>query len=331
MPKVSIIMPTYKVEKYFRQCIESVINQTLTDIEIIPVDDGSPDSCGAIMDEYAAKDNRIKPIHQPNGGYGKAVNAGIDAATGEYIGIVETDDFIEPEMYEKLYNQAKKFDVDVCKCDFNYYFGNNRFVKHNKYCKVAPEGEVFTLKTNPKIFQYHVSIWSSIYRREYLNKNNIRVISTQGASYQDMPFAASVFAKGATITVLHDALINYRAEEGMNSSTIRTDGRLKQMPVMCMEAVKIFKENNCWKEVKPIAYRQFYNCSVGMFFQTDDEYKQAHYDELVKLFVDFDGACISMFKPKELKVIEMIRKNRRNMYYGNVCFSGKVIIPYSST
>ena len=118
MPKVSIVMPTYKVEKYFRQCLESVINQTLTDIEIIPVDDGSPDNCGKIMDEYAAKDSRIKPIHQENGGYGKAVNAGIEAATGEYIGIVETDDWIEPDMYEKLYNQAVKLDADVCKCGF---------------------------------------------------------------------------------------------------------------------------------------------------------------------------------------------------------------------
>ncbi len=309
MPKISVIMPTYKVEKYFRQCIESVINQTLTDIEIIPVDDGSPDNCGAIMDEYAAKDPRIKPIHQPNGGYGKAVNAGIEAATGEYIGIVETDDFIEPDMYEKLYNQAKKFDVDVCKCDFSFYLGNNRFKKHKKYASVAQEGEVFTLKTNPRIFEYHVSIWSSIYRREYLNKNNIRVIETKSASYQDMPFAAMVFAKGATITVLHEALINYRAEEGMNSSTIRTDGRLKQMPVMCMEAVKIFKENNCWEEVKPVAYRQFYNCSVGMFFQTDKQYQKAHFNELIKLFADFDESCIPMFKRKELKVINMIRKN----------------------
>lgn len=309
MPKISVIMPTYKVEKYFRQCIESVINQTLTDIEIIPVDDGSPDNCGAIMDEYAAKDPRIKPIHQPNGGYGKAVNAGIEAATGEYIGIVETDDFIEPDMYEKLYNQAKKFDVDVCKCDFNYYFGNNKYKKYGKFSLVAPEGEVFTIKTNPKIFEYHVSIWSAIYRREYINQNNIRVIETRSASYQDMPFAATVFAKGAAITVLHEALINYRAEEGMNSSTIRTDGRLKQMPVMCMEAMKIFKENNCWEEVKPVAYRQFYNCSVNMFFQTETQYQKAHFDELVKLFADFDNKCAAGFKRKELKVINMIRKN----------------------
>lgn len=94
-PKVSVIMPTYRVEPYFEQALLSVVDQTLRDIEIIPVDDGSPDNCGAIMDAYAAKDPRIKPIHQPNGGYGKAINAGLYAATGEYIAIVETDDWIE--------------------------------------------------------------------------------------------------------------------------------------------------------------------------------------------------------------------------------------------
>ena len=102
MSKVSIVMPAYNVEKYLRQCMDSIVNQTLKDIEIIPVDDGSPDKCGKIMDEYAAADSRIKPIHQSNGGYGKAVNAGINAATGEYIGIVETDDWAEPDMFEKL-------------------------------------------------------------------------------------------------------------------------------------------------------------------------------------------------------------------------------------
>ena len=149
-PKVSIVMPTYNVEKYFRQCMESVINQTLTDIEIIPVDDGSPDNCGAIMDEYAAKDSRIKPIHQQNGGYGKAVNAGINAATGEYIGIVETDDWCDPKMFEKLYTQAKKLDADVCKCDFRYYYGNDKFRDCKAICTIAPEGEVFTIKENPE-------------------------------------------------------------------------------------------------------------------------------------------------------------------------------------
>ena len=320
MPKVSIVMPTYNVEKYFRQCIESVINQTLTDIEIIPVDDGSPDNCGAIMDEYATKDSRIKPIHQENGGYGKAVNAGIEAATGEYIGIVETDDWCDPEMFEKLYTQAKKLDADVCKCDFRYYFGADNFKDCQAIRDIANEGDVFTLKENPNIMKYHVSIWSAIYKKEYLDKHNIRVEESRSASYQDMPFASLVYAKGAKITLVHDHLINYRAEEGMDSSTIRTDGRLKMMPIMCGIAKQYFIDNDCWEDVKEVAYKHFYNCSFGMWIQTDEEYKKAHFDELHKLYKDIKAENVKLkyFKRNQKKVVKLIAENNYEKLRKNV-------------
>lgn len=310
-PKVSIIMPTYKVEKYFRQCIESVINQTLTDIEIIPVDDGSPDNCGKIMDEFAANDSRIKPIHQENGGYGKAVNAGIAVATGEYIGIVETDDWCEPNMFEKLYTQAKKLDADVSKCDFKYYFGKNYFKPCNSIRKVGKENVLYTLKENPAIMKYHVSIWSAIYRKSFLDKHNIRVEESRSASYQDMPFASLIYAKGAKVTLVHDHLINYRAEAGMDSSTIRTDGRLKMMPIMCGIAKQYFIENNCWDEVKEIAYKHFYNCSFGMWEQTDYEFKKAHFDELHKLFGNIPNENVKLknFNLGQKRVVKYIIVN----------------------
>lgn len=311
MPKVSIIMPTYNVEKYFRQCLESVINQTLEDIEIIPVDDGSPDLCGQIMDEYAKKDSRVKPIHQENGGYGKAVNAGINAATGEYIGIIETDDWCKPDMFEKLYIRAKEMEADVCKGGFNYYLGRDRFRPDRSMSKAAPEHTVFTIKENPMIMRYHVSIWSSIYKKSYLDTNNIRIMETKSASYQDMPFAALVYAKGAKITVVHENLLNYRMEEGMNSSTVRTDSRLKLMPIMCCEAKKIFIENDCWDEVKEVAYRHFYNCSVGMWETTDEEFKQAHFEELYKLFGNIENENIKYkyMKRKQKKYLKAIINN----------------------
>lgn len=308
MPKVSIIMPTYNVEKYFRKCLESVINQTLTDIEIIPVDDGSPDNCGAIMDEYAVKDERIKPIHKENGGYGCAVNTGIEAATGEYIGIVETDDWCEPQMFEKLYTKAKQFDADVAKCDFSYYYGGNRYRQCHAIEKIGKENCVFTIKENPKIMSHHVSIWSAIYRKSYLDKYNIRLEESRSASYQDMPFAVLVYAKGAKITLLHDHLINYRAEEGMNSSTIRTDSRLKMMPIQCGIAKKYFLENNCWEEVKEVAYKHFFDCSVQMWYQTDEKYKPEHYAELRKLFANIpnENVKLTYFSKKKKKILYYI-------------------------
>lgn len=124
MPLISVIMPTYKVEEYLPQCLESVMNQDFQDIEIIPVDDGSPDSCGAIIDNYASQDERIHPIHQKNGGYGKAVNAGMAKASGKYIAIVETDDYIEPDMLSSLYRVAEKYQASVVKAGFRKLYSD---------------------------------------------------------------------------------------------------------------------------------------------------------------------------------------------------------------
>ena len=112
MPKLSIIVPVYKVEQYLHKCIDSILSQTFTDFELILIDDGSPDRCGKICDEYAAKDDRIIVIHQKNQGVSAARNAGLDIARGEYIGFVDSDDWIEPIMYESmLLDTYKEFDI----------------------------------------------------------------------------------------------------------------------------------------------------------------------------------------------------------------------------
>jgi len=129
--KVSIIVPIYGVEKYIHECVDSILVQTLKEIEIILVDDGSKDNCPAIVDEYAKKDSRVIAIHQENGGYGKAVNHGLKVATGEYIGIVESDDFIEPNMFEELYELAKSNNVEVVKSDFYKYYSDKGDEKAN--------------------------------------------------------------------------------------------------------------------------------------------------------------------------------------------------------
>ena len=123
-PKVSVVIPVCNVETYLRECLDSALAQTLRDIEIICVDDGSTDSSPAILDEYAAKDSRVKVIHKPNGGYGHTMNVGMDAATGEYFAILESDDIIKPNMYEVLYGLAKANDVDVIKSDHEVFVGD---------------------------------------------------------------------------------------------------------------------------------------------------------------------------------------------------------------
>ncbi|MBR5126516.1 MAG: glycosyltransferase [Oscillospiraceae bacterium] len=113
IPLISIIVPIYKVEPYLRKCVDSILNQTYTNLEIILVDDGSPDNCGAICDEYARKDSRIRVIHKPNGGLSDARNAGMDIMTGSLVGFVDSDDWIEPQMYQRLYELMAQYDADM--------------------------------------------------------------------------------------------------------------------------------------------------------------------------------------------------------------------------
>lgn len=113
---ISIIVPVYNVEKYLSKCIESIINQTYKNLEIILVDDGSPDNCGKICDEYARKDKRIKVLHKENGGQGSARNLGLDNSTGEYIAFVDSDDWIELDMYERMYKEIKNSNSDIAIC-----------------------------------------------------------------------------------------------------------------------------------------------------------------------------------------------------------------------
>lgn len=118
---ISIIVPIYNVEKYLPKCIQSLIDQTYRDIEIILVDDGSPDACGSICDAFARKDPRVKVIHQKNAGVSAARNAGLKAAKGEYIGFCDPDDWAAPEMYEELRRALEAFQADLAICGYNYY------------------------------------------------------------------------------------------------------------------------------------------------------------------------------------------------------------------
>lgn len=115
---ISIIVPVYKVQNYLDKCVESIVEQTYKNLEIILVDDGSPDNCPAMCDEWAKKDSRIKVIHKKNGGLSSARNAGLDVCTGDYIGFVDSDDWIEPDMYEYLLDIGMKNNADVSRCEF---------------------------------------------------------------------------------------------------------------------------------------------------------------------------------------------------------------------
>lgn len=163
MAKVSVIVPVYKVEKYLETCVKSLLGQTLTDIEIILVDDGSPDACGQMCDDFAERDPRVKVIHKENGGLSDARNAGITAATSQYIGFVDSDDYVAPDMYATLYGDITRHGADVAICGLydSYktkkipqFAGNERLILDNEEALgLALEGVKFSVNAVNKLYR----------------------------------------------------------------------------------------------------------------------------------------------------------------------------------
>ena len=217
-PLVSVLTPIYNVEKYLPQCLDSLIAQTMQNIEFICINDGSTDNSLAILEEYAAKDSRFVIVDKPNSGYGASMNRGLAIAKGEYIGIVESDDFAEPDMFEALYQMAKKQDADVCKS--NYYQFNDlsgsSFVKNYKDEFI---GVVFRPRDAKwqKVFHTTPCIWSAIYKRSFLISNNIDFNETPGASFQDTAFVLKAWIAAERAVIVPEGYLHYRVDRPESS------------------------------------------------------------------------------------------------------------------
>lgn len=206
--KLSIIVPVYKVEPYLHRCVNSILAQTFRDFEVILVDDGSPDNCGAICDEYAVKDVRVKVIHKTNGGLSDARNAGLDIVQGDYIGFVDSDDYIHPKMYELLVKIMETCDVEMAQC---------------AYKDVCPDGEVdfqIVEEENPQIIEakeilqefypryWHMFpglVWRRIYKREVFK--TIRFPT--GMVFEDIYILIPTIEKCTSVAIIDTPLYYY--------------------------------------------------------------------------------------------------------------------------
>ena len=318
MPKISVIIPVYNVEKYLRECLDSVVNQTLKDIEIICVDDGSTDSSGRILDEYASKDDRIKVLHKENGGYGKAMNIGIDNATGEYIGIVEPDDFINLNMYETLYNIAIKNDVDFIKSDFYRFKGNknNRELFYNKLSKnLHYYNKVFDVNQNLEAYSFIMNTWCGIYKREFIEKYHIRHNETPGASFQDNGFWFFTFAYSSRAYFL-DKPFYMNRRDNPNSSIYNKSKIFNVCDEFKWIESKI-REDNKLKNVLPLYFYMAYKAYQAGYSRLSPKFRMNYLKrfshDFSKIVKDeqFDK---SYFSEYQLKVLEEIIKDPSKYY-----------------
>ena len=223
---VSIVIPICNVEKYLDKCLDSVVHQTLDSFEIICVNDGSKDNSLNICKKYAEKYKNIRIIDKDNAGYGHTLNIGMDMAKGKYIGIVESDDYIKPQMFQTLYRVAEKNKLDLVKSDFLCFKTNSgKQVAERKYTATdMGYGKVIDAKKNLKVFHYLMNTWTGLYKTEFLRGNIIRHNETPGASYQDNGFWFQTLALAKRSMFLKKAFYYYR-QDNPNSS-INSKGKI---------------------------------------------------------------------------------------------------------
>jgi len=233
-PKVSIIVPVYKVEKYLARCMDSLLNQSLKAIEIIMVDDGSPDNCPALCDEYAAKDDRVKVIHKRNEGLGLARNSGLDIASGEFVAFVDSDDYVKTSMFEELYAKGEEIDADVVFCNYSKVDRNGKvtdIIEETQEAVYDTKGSIVQLifdmvsaiPTADKERKFTMSVWHGIYRLSRIKENNIKFLSEREMISEDIIFHINYLDVVEKIKYINTCNYYYCKNEESLSRILRID------------------------------------------------------------------------------------------------------------
>lgn len=218
-PCISIIVPCYKVEQYLDRCLKSLVNQTLKNIEIILVDDGSPDDVPRMCDEWAVRDERIKVIHKQNAGLGFARNSGLEIATGEYVAFVDSDDFVDLNMYQVLYDEALISQADAVFCGFKREHVDGSWKESNEVAtREYWESQAINnfmldmIACAPHVKQerrYQMSVWHAIYRRSIIEKYKMRFESERVVVSEDLPFQVDFLLRASKVVYLPQSFYYY--------------------------------------------------------------------------------------------------------------------------
>lgn len=324
MAKVTIIIPTYNVEMYLEECMESVVHQTLEDIEIICINDGSSDGSLQILKKYANRDKRIILVDKENGGYGMAMNIGLDRATGEYIGIVEPDDFVSVTMYEELFHVAAEHNLDLVKADF-YRFkrdetGNMELAYNHLSDDSGEYNKLFNPSMTPEAMRFIMNTWSGIYKRSFLEKYHIRHNETPGASFQDNGFWFQTFIFAERAMIL-DRPYYMNRRDNPNSSVHNRD------KVYCMNVEYdhirdiLMEYPELWERFKGMYWYKKYFNYMGTIDRIGEEYKEEYIKRFSAEFkrgIDKGEVDKALFSEISWAKIQMIVSNPQAYYQTRV-------------
>lgn len=298
MKKVSVIIPVYNVENYLRKCLNSLVNQTLKDIEIIVVNDGTLDNSQEIIDEYVKKyPKKVVSIIQENGGQGAARNTGLLHAKGEYIGYVDSDDYVEENMYEELYKKAKEEDSDIVICGNNVVKENYEFLSKEDVDKEFLLGKM--------------AVWNKIYKKNIIVDNKIQFRSK--VWYEDLDFTMKVYFSSKKISYVDKLLYNYLLREGstMNNNNIKRNLELIEAFDSLIDYCKDKKIYNKAKdEIEFLCIYHMYIFATTRVLNTNNKYKDKI--EIINKFKNYINSNFPNFKQN--KYLYLLPKRRKIIY-----------------
>ncbi len=315
--KVSVIFPVYNVENYLRQCLNSVVNQTLKEIEIICVDDGSTDASAEILDEYAAKDSRITVLRQKNGGAGAARNNGLRIAKGKYLSFLDSDDFFELNMLEEAYNCAEKYSADLVIFKSNQYFEDSDSYKNTewvvRYAELPPYQPFNRRSITSNIFKACVGwAWDKLFSREFVLKNNL--LFQEQRTSNDMLFVFSAIAIAEKIAYVDKSEILAHQRRDSTDSLSKTKEKSWDCFYKALIALRDrLKQDGIFQEVE----RDYINYALHFALWNLNSLSQPTYDKLYKKLneewwkeLGIDGKTRSYFyNKKEFLQYVKIRNN----------------------
>ena len=289
-PKISIVVPVYNADLYLEECLKSLVNQTLQDIEIICVNDNSKDKSLKILNKYAKNDERIKILNfEKTYGQSRARNVALESVSGKYVGFVDADDFVDLDMFEKMYKKAQNADMVMCQA--KVFDDKVKNYKDDSYFALDCFNDSFAEKpfahedTKDFISEINVSVWNKIYRTDFLKKCGVKF--QEGFIYEDLPYFYELYTQAKKVIFVKEFLYTYRVNT-QNSTMMKTDKNVKDRVDMASRAYDVLKKQKYFDEIKAnvvdtILHDLVYRCLI-----IDSRYQKEYFFRMKKFFRTID-------------------------------------------
>ena len=308
---ISVVVPVYKVEKYLERCVNSILNQSYKNLEIILIDDGSPDMCGQICEELAKLDNRIKVYHKENGGISDARNYGIEKANGEYIGFVDSDDYIHEYMYEKLYGAIKKTGTLISECGLTRIYKNKERPHYNGeeyFLVINRQGYLKEFLENKRVYG---SLWCKLIHKDIAKKIKFPI----GKIYEDAYYNLELIKNVDSYTLISGNYYYYYMREG--SITTKPFSSKDMDYIEVMDQVRDYTLTNfpIFEEKLSVRLAYAYLSIFNQLIQIDGYKKKKEYSILKnKILALWSKIIANSNAPKSLKIAILLLKFNENLY-----------------